>query len=331
MNPDVVEMRELLTGMIRARVFTQRAFNLQRQGRAGTVAPLTGEEAVVVGAAAALDPEVDFVFPQYREHAGLERFGEEVFRKYILAVRGHPDGGRFDTARVHPIQIALAAQIPHAVGMAWGFQRLGHPGVALVFFGDGASSEGDFYEAGNLAGVLRAPVVFLCVNNGWAISTPRSRQTAAASFADKAAGFGFPGVEVDGNDVVAVREAVRAARDRALAGNGPTLIEAQTYRLGPHTTSDDPTRYVPPEELAAAQRRDPISRLAHDLEVLGAWSAADTTAAEDAATQRANDVIDWSDTVALEPDAFFDHVFAEPTPRMERQRDELLAHLREVG
>ncbi|MDH4146367.1 MAG: thiamine pyrophosphate-dependent enzyme, partial [Acidimicrobiia bacterium] len=222
-DADLVDMAER---MIAARVYSNRLFNLQRQGRVGTMAPIDGAEAVVVGSAAALDPRTDWVFPQYREPVGLGRFGDAVIDCHTLYLLGHPAGGRYpDDVHVFPTQISLAAQIPHAVGMAWGMQIQGLGGATLTYFGDGASSEGDFYEAANFAGVLKAPVIFLVNNNGWAISTPLSKQTAAASFADKAAAAGFPGVQVDGRDPVGVYEVVAAARARAVAGEGPTLVE----------------------------------------------------------------------------------------------------------
>jgi pyruvate dehydrogenase E1 component alpha subunit len=198
-----------------------------------------------------------------------------------------------------------------------------------VFFGDGASSEGDFYEAANFAGVLRAPVIFLCVNNGWAISTPIPRQTASTSFAAKAAAFGFPGIRVDGNDALAVHAVVAAARERALAGEGPTLVEAVTYRMGPHTTADDPTRYQPAEERAAWEKRDPIPRLRTHLEGRGLWDEARHQEAEAAAAAAMDAAWERAQATPVAPDAFFDHVYATPTPRMERQRAELRARLEE--
>ena len=156
-------------------------------------------------------------------------------------------------------------------------------GVVLVFFGDGASSEGDFYEAGNLAGVLKAPVIFLCINNQWAISTPTHLQTAADSFASKAEAFGIPGLTVDGNDPASVYEAVSEARNRATSGKGPTLIEATVYRLGAHTTADDPTRYVPSEDLSDAQKKDPVHTLIHEMKERNLWSDTKQSEVETAA------------------------------------------------
>ncbi|MGH8993572.1 MAG: thiamine pyrophosphate-dependent enzyme, partial [Acidimicrobiia bacterium] len=172
------EVAAILDEMVKARAASDRLFALQRQGRGGTHAPIHGQEAVVVGTAAALDPAWDWVLPQYREPVALGRYGPEIFERFCLYQRGHPEGGHIPAPiRVFPVQISLAAQIPHALGLAWAMQLKGDPGVACVFFGDGASSEGDFYEAANFAGVLKAPVVFCCVNNAWAISTPLSKQT----------------------------------------------------------------------------------------------------------------------------------------------------------
>ncbi len=321
------QLRQLLREMIGARVFSTRAFNLQRQGRAGTNAPVDGNEAIIVGASHALDPTTDWVLPQYRELVGLQRFGDEVIDRYALYITGHPGGGHLpEPIRVWPPQISLAAQIPHAVGLAWGMQLQDTEGVALVFFGDGASSEGDFYEAGNFAGVLAAPVIFLCVNNGWAISTPTHRQTSAASFADKAAAFGFPGIQVDGTDVLAVHEAVSAARQRALAGDGPTMIEAVTYRLAPHTTADDPTRYQPDHEVAEWRDRDPIESMRRLLTSRNVWSDDDEQEANEAADERMELAVQRAESAPTPADGFFDHVYATPTERMIRQRAAFQAH-----
>ncbi len=318
---------EMLQAMLGSRVFSQRAFNLQRQGRGGTNAPVDGSEAILAGTSFALDPTEDWILPQYRELVGLERFGTEVLDRYVLYVLGHPDGGHIpEPVRVWPPQISLATQVPHAVGLAWGMQRAGEPGCVLVYLGDGSTSEGDFYEAANFAGVLDVPVIFLVVNNGWAISTPVASQTRAKNFAEKSHAFGFPGVTVDGTDPVAVYEATLDARTRAVSGAGPTLIEAVTYRLGPHTTADDPTRYVPPDELEEAKKRDPIVRFRTELTDRGLWSEADEEACLAEADARMEAAVVAAEAWPLEPDAFFEHVYVEPTPRMERQRREFWEH-----
>lgn len=320
------QLQQVMTEMIGARVYSDRAFALQRQGRAATNAPVDGSEALVVGAAHALDPTTDWVVPQYREQVGLLRFGEQVLARYVLHILGHPEaGGIPEGVNVLPPQISLATQIPHAVGLAWGLKLQGQPGCALTFFGDGSASEGDFYEAGNLAGVQEVPVIFLCVNNQWAISTPMSRQTAAESIAAKAEAFGFPGITVDGTDPVAVYEAVSAARQRAVSGEGPSLIEAVTYRLGPHTTADDPSRYIPEADLAEARAREPIATFRQRLTGLGLWNDELQAGAEQQADALMDRFVTEGEALAVGPDQFFDHVYAEPTARMKRQRADLLA------
>lgn len=332
---DPAELIDIMKHMVAGQVYSTRCFNLQRQGRMGTLAPIDGSEALVAGAASALDPTVDWVFPQYREQYALGRFGDELIDRVVLYNIGHPDGGHMPTGlNVFPHQISLACQIPHAVGMGWGMKIKGETGCAVTFFGDGSSSEGDFYEAANLAGVLGAPVVFILVNNGWAISTPTASQTGAESFAAKAHAFGFPGKQVDGRDPLAVRAAVAEARDRAVGGQGPMLIEAVTVRHGPHTTADDPTRYRSADELARAKSEEPIARFAAVLTDQGLWD--DERQAE--AEQRANERFDlaWERARAradtLDPaDALFGHVYGRPTSRMVRQQGELRSHLASLG
>ncbi len=328
--PDIgdAELVAMLAEMIRARLASARFFSLQRQGRAGTYAPIDGQEASVVGAVAALDPSTDWVVPQYREPVAFGRYGSEVLERYALYQRGHPAGGHIPAPiRVFPVQISLATQIPHAVGLAWAMKLKGEAGVACVFFGDGASSEGDFYEAANFAGVLRVPVIFTCVNNGWAISTPVRLQTAAESFAAKAAAFGFPGVRVDGNDALAMYAVMAAARQRATSGQGSTLVEAATFRMGPHTTADDPKRYQPPADRTPWESRDPIVRLRAHLEARGLWDDTRQEAAEAAGRAAVDAAWEQAEATTVSPDAFFDHVYSTPTPRMEHQRAELRARL----
>lgn len=314
-------VRSMYAHMLAARLFSTRVFNLQRQGRAGTNAPIDGSEAAVVGAAFALDPTKDWILPQYRELVGLERFGPDVLDRYVLYCIGHPDGGHIpEPTRVWPPQISLATQVPHAVGLAWGLRRKGEDGCVLVFLGDGSTSEGDFYEAANFAGVLDAPVIIVVVNNGWAISTPVSVQTRAKTFAEKSHAFGIPGVTVDGTDAIAVFDAVSEARSRAVAGAGPTLIEAVTYRLGPHTTADDPTRYVPEEELASARHRDPLTVMKAEVAKRSLWTAEWERAILSNADERMDAAVVAAEATPLDPLAIFEHVYAEPTPRLVRQR-----------
>ncbi len=329
-EPSDHELVDIMERMIAGQVYSSRCFNLQRQGRMGTMAPIDGSEALVAGAASALDPTTDWVFPQYREQYALGRFGDELVDRIVLYNMGHPDGGAYSPElHVFPFQISLACQIPHAVGMAWGMKLKEESGCALTFFGDGSSSEGDFYEAANLAGVLDAPVIFVLVNNGWAISTPTSSQTRAESFAAKAHAFGFPGIQVDGRDPLAVRAAVVEARQRAVGGQGPMLIEAVTVRHGPHTTADDPTRYRDTDELDRAKAEEPIVRYGAALAERDLWDDKHQAEAEQQAEQRFD--LAWergqAAAASLDPATLFDHVYAEPTDRMKRQRSELLARL----
>jgi pyruvate dehydrogenase E1 component alpha subunit len=307
--------------MLRSRVADERCFSLQRQGRLGTFSPVAGEEAAVVGSAWALDPARDWVVPQYRELPAMRRQGLRL-EQALSYYRGDPAGSRIDPGvRLLPYQISLAAQIPHAVGLAWGLRHQGLDGVVMTYFGDGASSEGDAHEALNLAGVRRAPVVFVLKNNGWAISTPVRRQTATDSFAARAAGYGIAGDLVDGNDLLAMHDACTRAVARARAGDGPTLIEARTYRMGPHNTADDPTRYVDAAELEEHRALDPVDRVRRYLTADGLVDeASEARVIEELRAEF--DAAFAAVEAAPAPGAasLFEHVYANPPLRVRRQR-----------
>lgn len=257
--------------MLLARRLDVRCVNLQRQGRIGTYAPMAGQEASEIGSAMALRPE-DWLFPTYRDLAAAAAHGLPLVA-YVQYWMGHPVGGIApEGVNVFPASVPVGSHIPHAAGMAWAARLRGDAACALCLFGDGATSEGDFHEGLNFAGVARAPAVFLCQNNGYAISVPLRMQTASASIAVKGEAYGIPGLQVDGNDVFAVHAAVSEALERARAGDGPTLIEAITYRLGPHTTSDDPSRYRSGDEEAAARAREPLGRIQAYLRSTGLLS-----------------------------------------------------------
>ncbi|MDP6762583.1 MAG: thiamine pyrophosphate-dependent enzyme [Planctomycetota bacterium] len=270
--------------MLRTRVFDEICLKLQRSGRIGFSVPNLGIEGLQVGAASALR-RTDWIFPSYRD------FGMALYHGVTpLDMMHNMFGNALDTAKgrqmsVHfsfeepihfySISSPIGTHIPHAVGAARAFQMRGEDHVCLASFGDGGTSSLGFHSGLNFAGVWKAPVVFLCQNNGWAISCPSSEQTASEGFAIKARAYGMPGVKVDGNDLLAVREVVSEAVARARAGDGPTLVEAETFRMGGHSTSDDPTRYVPAEELEAWGKRDPIERFEKFLVQRGLWSEGD--------------------------------------------------------
>jgi pyruvate dehydrogenase E1 component alpha subunit len=315
----------LMEDMLFARRASERFWNLQRQGRLATVPPLTGQEAAVVGVVRGLDLSTDWFVPYYRDLFGLGALGDEFFEQVVAYWRGDPDGGRIpDGVRCLPPQIALGSQIPHAAGLALGLALRGDPGVVCTFIGDGATSEGDFYEGINLAGVQRVPLIIVCVNNGWAISTPTDRQTAAESFAAKGVAAGIPGVRLDGNDVLAVVDATRAARRRAAAGDGPSLLELVTYRIGAHTNSDDPTRYVPDDSLRDWKERDPIERFRTQLEDAQLWDDTQHAAALATVETRLERIIDAGLQREIDPAVALDHLTGTPSTRHLQQRAELV-------
>jgi len=320
---------EALRWMFLSRMFDERATGMQRQGRWGTYSPVTGQEASVVGSMLPLEPERDWLVPQYRELVAYVHHGyplERITANYL----GKGMAGRIpDGVNLLPPQVALAAQLQHATGLAWGLKLQRQPGVVMTYIGDGGSSEGDFHEALNLAGVLKAPIVFFMQNNQWAISTPRRSQSAAPSFALRAAGYGFPGVEVDGNDLLAVHQAAVEAVKRARAGEGPTLIEAVTYRMGFHNTTDNPSRYEDPGERAEAAARDPIERVTKYLASRGLWSEDRGRQLREELRAELDRVIAWAQAQpGTTAEMLFDNVYARPPERVLRQRADFLGDIR---
>lgn len=260
----------LYRAMVIARTYDRKSMALQKQGRLATYAPFEGQEAAQAGSAAALEVD-DWMVGTYRDAAALWMQGYPM--ELLFAGRtGHEQGGQVpEHVNVLPPSITVGGHMVHAVGLAWGERLQGSRRIALTYFGDGATSEGDFHEAMNFAAVQNVGVVFVCQNNGWAISLPTSEQTASQTIAEKAIAYGMPGVRVDGNDVFAVFDATREAVHRARTGDGPTLIDAVTYRMGPHTTADDPARYRSEEDREDWLRRDPIERLRVYLSERGRW------------------------------------------------------------
>jgi pyruvate dehydrogenase E1 component subunit alpha len=259
---------ELYRALVLLRTYDERSVVYHSQGRIGTYAIFWGHEAMQAGAVLALE-QGDWIFPSYRESAiGLLR---GMPAETVLAWwRGHP-AGWWDPRDygVASITVPIATHVPHAVGFAWGKRLRGEKDCAIVFFGDGATSEGAFHEGANFAAVMSAPVILLCNNNGWAISTPVSEQTKAEALVDKAVGYGMPGVRVDGGDVLAVYAATRDAAARARAGEGPTFIEAVTYRCAPHATADDPSAYIDAARVEAERQNECVGRFERYLRRLG--------------------------------------------------------------
>ncbi len=328
---DAQRLRDLYRQMVRIRRLDQEALNLQRQGELGLWGQFLGQEAAQVGAVTALEP-TDWIFPSYRE------FGMAICRgidpAQMLAIHRGLVHGAWDPQayRFAPFAIPVATQVPHAVGFAMGCRLEHSQDIVLVTFGDGATSAGDWHEAMNFAGVFKAPVVFLCQNNQWAISVPIRKQTAGP-IAERAPGYGFPGVRIDGNDVLAVYAATRAAADRARRGEGPYLIEAVTYRMGAHTSADDPTRYREESELQAWALKDPVRRYEARLReqrVLDDQAIAEIHSEADGLAQAMRAGL--THMMAPPPAAaLFDRVYANPPDGFRNERDEFIASLESPG
>jgi pyruvate dehydrogenase E1 component alpha subunit len=305
--------------------------SLQRQGRIGTFGPIKGQEASQVGAVAALE-EKDWFVPAFRE-MGAEIWRGKELVNVLLLYGGFNEGGVMPEDSTNlPLAIPVATQIPHAVGIAYGLKYRHQKGVAMVFFGDGATSEGDFHEALNFAGVFQTPVVFVCQNNQWAISLPRSRQTQSETLAQKALAYGFSGIQVDGNDVLAVYAAAKEAVERARNGDGPTLVECLTYRMSVHTTADDPKRYRKDEEVEEWEKRDPLVRFQNYLTNKNILSREKIDELEDEIKQEIqNAVKNYEDRAKELKDPFnmFDHIFDELPAYTREQKKELREELEE--
>ncbi|MGF1431473.1 pyruvate dehydrogenase (acetyl-transferring) E1 component subunit alpha [Kitasatospora sp. LaBMicrA B282] len=320
-------LRELYRQLVIGRRYNQQATTLTKQGRLAVYPSSTGQEACEVAAAAVLRTE-DWLFPSYRDTLAVVGRGVDPLAALTL-LRGSAHTGYDPKAtRTAPLCTPLATQAPHAVGLAHAARLRGESVVALAMLGDGGTSEGDFHEALNFAAVLNAPVVFLVQNNGYAISVPLTKQSAAPSLAHKAVGYGMPGRLVDGNDVVAVHQVLAEAVDRARAGGGPTLVEALTYRLEAHTNADDATRYRVGDEVAAWREHDPISLLERELRASGLLDdelAAQATEQGEALAAKMR--AEFHAEPELDPMALFQHVYAEMTPQLREQAEQLAAEL----
>lgn len=265
------QLRELMRRMVFTRTWDERAVNLGRQGRLGFYAPVSGQEATMIGSEFALNKE-DFVCPGYRDMPQIVWHGLPMYQAFLYS-RGHQHGGQIpEGVNVLMPQIIIGAQILHATGVAMAFKKRKEQRVAITYTGDGGSSEGDFYEGMNFAGAFKLPVIYVVQNNGYAITTPFAKQTAAQSVAHKAVAAGIQGVQVDGMDVLAVYKAVSDAAERGRKGEGATLIEALTYRFKPHSMADDTTKYRTKEEEGTWEPKDPLNRFRNFLTKKGLWS-----------------------------------------------------------
>jgi len=314
--------------MVRMRAFDDKALKLQRQGRMGTWPPIRGQEAVQVGVGYAMT-EADWLIPAFREHGVMLLKGVPGHLIYAFW-SGDERGSCFpEGVRCFPVAVPVGSQWQHGAGVGLSLKLRGEAAAAVVFGGDGSTSEGDFHEALNCAGVFQVPTVFVIQNNQWAISIPLHRQTASQTLAQKAHAYGIPGLQVDGNDVFAVWSAASEALERARSGGGPTLIEAVTYRIGDHTTADDASRYRSDEEVATWQTRDPVVRLRRYLEARSLWD-------DGREAELAEQIHAWVDeqVQAFEamppqsPEDLFTHMYGETPPHLREQMAALLEEVR---
>jgi 2-oxoisovalerate dehydrogenase E1 component alpha subunit len=324
---DPALLRALYGQLVRGRRYNRQATALTKQGRLAVYPSSTGQEACEIAAALALGPR-DWLFPSYRDTLAVVARGVDPVEALTL-LRGDWHTG-YDPRihRVAPLSTPLATQLPHAVGLARAARLSGDAVAALAMVGDGGTSEGDFHEALNFAAVWHAPVVFLVQNNGFAISVPLAKQTAAPTFAHKAVGYGMPGRLVDGNDVAAVHQVLTEAMNHARDGGGPTLVEAVTYRIDAHTNADDATRYRDDAEVTAWRAHDPIELLEREMTARGLLDDDGRRRAADEAEALAADLRERMHTdPALDPTELFAHVYAEPTQQLREQAAQLRAEL----
>jgi 2-oxoisovalerate dehydrogenase E1 component alpha subunit len=327
------DLRALYTGMAKVRILDDRLVALQRQGRIGFHIGSIGEEASILGSAFAMR-QSDWIFPCYREFGAalwrglpLQRYIDNMFGNANDVVKGRQMPDHYTSREAHFASISspVGTQITHAVGFAWAAKLKREDAAVIVYFGDGATSSNDFHSGMNFAGVFKTPTIFFCRNNGWAISVPTERQTASASFAEKGVAYGVPYLRCDGNDLLAVVSATREALARAVRGEGATLIEAITYRLSGHSTSDDPKAYREENEVEEWRRRDPMARLRRLLGVRGLWTDADQAKVEEEAQAEIKEAIAVAErTPGPSLHSMFDDVYAEPPWHLAEQSAYLL-------
>lgn len=321
-------IKKMYETIVLTRVFDDRAIKLQRQGRIGTFASVQGQEACQIPSAIQLE-DTDLVFPAFREHGVFLTRGAppEVVLQYW---GGDERGMKFaKNVNMFPVAITVGGHVTHAAGAAMAYQYQKKKSVAVAYFGDGATSEGDFHEGMNFAGVFKAPAIFICQNNQWAISTPVSEQSASQTLAQKAIAYGFEGVQVDGNDVFAVYKVFKEALAKARAGKGPTFIECITYRLGDHTTSDDATRYRKEKEVAAWKEKDPLSRLKKYMLKKKILSEKDDKSIWDKADKAVTDAVTKYEAMALAPNEdIFNYMFGDMPAELVEQKSRFMQEVR---
>ncbi|MBU1699688.1 MAG: pyruvate dehydrogenase (acetyl-transferring) E1 component subunit alpha [Candidatus Eisenbacteria bacterium] len=319
------DLLALYRGMVMGRAVDQRMLNLQRQGRIGTFAPSTGQEAAHIVPAFLMNDK-DWFVGAFRE-TGARLLRGETITQTLLYYNGFEEGNkRSGNRRILPVSIIVAGQALHAVGIGYAMKYQGEKDTSVIcIMGDGATSEGDFHEALNFAGVWNVPVVFIVQNNQWAISLPREKQTSSKTLAQKSIAFDIPGIQVDGNDPLGMYVATKEALERARTGGGPTLIEAVTYRLMMHTTADDPKKYRQDDEVEGWQAKDPLIRFKKYLEDKGLWDEQKEEALQGATKEEIDaGVKAFEEFTELPPEACFDHVFAKMTPELEEQKQDFL-------
>ncbi len=318
------EIKHIYEMMLLSRAFDERALQLQREGRLGTYASIRGQEAAQVASAFAAE-KTDWIFPSFRETGVQITMGYPLymlFQYWSGDERGMKCPGGLN---VFPVCVPVGTHLPHAAGAAMAMKIRGEKKAALAYFGDGATSKGDFHEAFNLAGVFRAPAVFICQNNQWAISVPLSRQTAAGTLAQKALAYGFTGLQVDGNDVFAVYKAAKEAIEKAKSGGGPSFIECFTYRLSDHTTADDSTRYRPAQEVEEWKGRDPVKRLRLYMEKEGLLGGEFQKQTEEQAEKAIDEAYHKMEEIGPPPaNDMFAYTFEKPSPGEAQQMREFL-------
>lgn len=334
LEPDISEkiLLKLYRTMVLARKFDERLLNLQRQGRIGTFPPTSGQEAAHLGAAAVLEPS-DWFVPAFRELAA-ELWRGRSLESVIIYNNGFSEGVEIpEDSHDLPMSVPVGSQILHAVGLAWAARYRNTDRVVMVFFGDGATSQGDFHEGLNFAGVFRAPVIFVCQNNQWAISVPRSKQTRSETIAQKALAYGIPGIQIDGNDILASYAAAREAVERARSGDGPTLIECVTYRMTMHTTADDPRRYRTEQEVEHWKQRDPIIRFQKYLVDKGLLSEEEIVDIENAVLDEIQSAVDSAEKKMKslgDLQDIFKHHYAAMSSTLQEQKEELIREMATV-